>query len=311
MLTEDSLHQVALARAIALAKSNGAALTLVDVIATEPGEIGRMLSEVSGARSDQIEEDVISYHRERMAQMVSIARANGVDVTEAVLQGMPFVEIIRMVLREGHDLVIKGGAPRSGGSVALRGGDMHLLRKCPCPVWILNEAEGATNAVVLAAVDPGVPGDVARESLDRAVLDLASVLAAAGGAALHVVHGWTLEVERALRDGQAVGRKIDVDAMVAAAGAQAQERLARTCASAEIKLPAQRAHLCKAPPGDAVVDIALEVGADTLVLGTAGRTGVSGFIMGNTAETILNRVQASILAVKPPGFESPVRLETR
>ena len=32
----------------------------------------------------------------------------GVEVSEALLQGVPFVEVIRMVLREGHDIVIKG-----------------------------------------------------------------------------------------------------------------------------------------------------------------------------------------------------------
>jgi len=31
--------------------------------------------------------------------------------------------------------------------------------------------------------------------------------------------------------------------------------------------------------------------------------------MGNTAETILNKLDCSVLAVKPPGFETPVILE--
>lgn len=30
------------------------------------------------------------------------------------------------------------------------------------------------------------------------------------------------------------------------------------------------------------------------------------FIRGNTAETILNRIDCSVLAIKPPCFETPV-----
>ena len=33
-----------------------------------------------------------------------------------------------------------------------------------------------------------------------------------------------------------------------------------------------------------------------------------GFIMGNTAETILNQIDCSVLAIKPPGFKTPVTL---
>ena len=45
-----------------------------------------------------------------------------------------------------------------------------------------------------------------------------------------------------------------------------------------------------------------------LVMGTVARDGVSGLIIGNTAETVLDVVRCSVLAVKPPGFVSPIRL---
>jgi nucleotide-binding universal stress UspA family protein len=39
-----------------------------------------------------------------------------------------------------------------------------------------------------------------------------------------------------------------------------------------------------------------------------GRVGIPGFFMGNTAEEILDQIDCSVLAIKPPGFESPVSL---
>lgn len=44
-------------------------------------------------------------------------------------------------------------------------------------------------------------------------------------------------------------------------------------------------------------------------MGTFARIGIAGFFIGNTAEAILEQLQCSVLAVKPPGFVSPVSLE--
>jgi nucleotide-binding universal stress UspA family protein len=44
-------------------------------------------------------------------------------------------------------------------------------------------------------------------------------------------------------------------------------------------------------------------------MGTVARTGISGFLMGNTAETILNQIDCSVLAIKPPDFQTPVTLQ--
>jgi len=35
---------------------------------------------------------------------------------------------------------------------------------------------------------------------------------------------------------------------------------------------------------------------------------VSGLITGNTAETILSQLSCSVLAIKPPGFTTPVKI---
>ena len=48
---------------------------------------------------------------------------------------------------------------------------------------------------------------------------------------------------------------------------------------------------------------------DLLVLGTVARTGIAGYVIGNTAEAVLSQVTCSVLAVKPEGFVSPVAAE--
>jgi nucleotide-binding universal stress UspA family protein len=41
-------------------------------------------------------------------------------------------------------------------------------------------------------------------------------------------------------------------------------------------------------------------------MGTLGRPGTPGVFIGNTAEDVLQTTQASVLAIKPFGFVSPV-----
>jgi len=68
-------------------------------------------------------------------------------------------------------------------------------------------------------------------------------------------------------------------------------------------------HLRRGPAAANIFAVAEEVEADLIVMGTVCRTGMAGFLIGNTAESLLSRVTCSVLAVKPPGFQSPVKLD--
>ena len=47
-------------------------------------------------------------------------------------------------------------------------------------------------------------------------------------------------------------------------------------------------------------------GIDLIVMGTVGRVGIPGLIIGNTTESILEQTKCSVLAIKPEGFKTPV-----
>jgi nucleotide-binding universal stress UspA family protein len=214
-----------------------------------------------------------------------------------------------MVFREGHDIVIKGATSAGHGRGAFKGFDMHLVRKCPCPVWMLMGQGHGKFDRIMAAVDPDPAGDPARLGLDRLVLDLATSLAEREGAEIHVAHAWFLQAERALRHGRYTsGRRGDVDAMVATERQEASARLAHLLEGWP-QVPEAHRHLVEGEPGDVIAAFAEAEEVDLIVMGTVGRTGLSGFVMGNTAETILNAVRCSVIAVKPEGFVSPVKLE--
>lgn len=68
-------------------------------------------------------------------------------------------------------------------------------------------------------------------------------------------------------------------------------------------------HLLEGSPRQDIPAISKEIKADLVVMCTVARTGISGFFMGNTAETILNQLDCSVLAIKPQGFVTPVTFE--
>jgi len=221
------------------------------------------------------------------------------DVDEAPVelvevQDRPWIEIIRRVQRGENDLVIVGRRNAPGahafGSVAKK-----LLRKCPCPVWVVNPIAPLVHERVMAATDLTPVGDRA--------IELAASVARACECHLHVVHAWQLPMSLQM----AAQRNPEGDHA---------ERRAKIQGDAEEQISATLERV--APDVDAEVYVACdspsrlvrrgveELGIDLLVMGTLSREGVPGLLMGNTAERILGKVECSVLTIKPEGFVSPV-----
>ncbi|MBS3981728.1 MAG: universal stress protein [Rhodobacteraceae bacterium] len=307
VLPHDSLVETAMAGAIDLARKTGAALTLVDVVGGIQGELGQRMAAVSGLRIVEIEEDVLAYHRDRLAGLAKRARFEGVKVSEAVLHGIPHVEVVRMVLREGPDILIKGATLAPEGEGILDAVDMNLLRACPCPVWLLTR-DSAPPARLLAAIAAEEASDDTRAGLDRQVLDCA-VGFRDHGAEIAVVHAFTLPGELALRHGRfAAARNGDVDRLAAEARALAQDRVDQLMADYP-QVERDRVIVAQGESATVIAAQTGKTGADTLVMGTVGRIGLPCAIIGDTAQSVLSRITCSVIALKPEGFVSPVTLD--
>lgn len=288
----------ALERAVELAENNEARLTLTDVV--EP-----VASSGFGTTPDY---DLTSLVRDRrteeLADLAAPHLANGGPVATEVAVGTPFIEIIRSVQRNGFDLVIKPAHAPVGPAARLFGStDLHLLRKCPCPVWIDEPGPRSPYRTVLAAVNPAGAGGPA---LDRLILDLATSLGDREDAVVHLVHAWRLEGEDLLRSGRARIPDRDLDVMLADRRNLDAGRLAELISPYGFELGDPRVHLVKGDPARVIVETAEMLSADLLVMGTLARTGVAGLFIGNTAEDVIEQSARPVLAVKPRGFVSPV-----
>ncbi|MCG8547590.1 MAG: universal stress protein [Alphaproteobacteria bacterium] len=297
-------------RARGLAKANGATLTLMHVIQRDIGDHVRFLGGMTDRAMWDLEQQVLQDRHEQLQQLEAAMAEDGIPVDCVVAHGIKFIEIIRQVLRTGHDLVMKEATGRHEGARLFFGSlDLHLLRKCPCPVWIIKQSQRKQYARVLAAVDPHGADDE-RDALNVLIMDLATSLSAMEMSELHVVNAWRLSGEESLRSSPFLRMPDgELDRLVRLERKHRKTMFDELVADYEIENRRRQLHLVKGDARKVIPEIARKKRVELIVMGTVARTGISGLFIGNTAEAILSQIDCSVLAVKPDGFETPVTLE--
>lgn len=299
--------EAALDRAQALAQRNDARLTVIDVIQRRPRDL---FSRLIAPRPEELLE-----HRgqlsERCLQLKRLVQTLDLDdarVAVEVRDGITFVEAIRKVLRDDHDLVIMtpdrwtGVRPFAFGSTT-----MHMQRKCPCPVWVVAPDAPTPYRRILAAIDPAGPDDLAH-GLDRKILELASSLSSSEESQLDVLHAWDLQgADRDMVRSGITNEKAEDILNRARTGYEATVRGLFSKADLDREEPA--IHLPHGKPWEIIPQFAAAEDVDLLVMGTITRTGIAGLFIGDNAELVLQQVSCSVLALKPDGFQTPVTLE--
>jgi nucleotide-binding universal stress UspA family protein len=223
--------------------------------------------------------------------------ARGIQCETRLLEGHPWEVLITEASREGVDLMVVGPhAPIEGHSVreALRGRLLgttadRVVRHAPCPVLVApsddlpRTFQGATWLVGVdfspasrSAVQ--LTGQIARATEGRIVLG--HVVAAPG---VDDGEDETTSWRRVLREEsrkQALQQLRDLATEVGVADLLEGERAAH------------------GPAAETLCDTVSEVGADVLVIGTHGRTGVARLLLGSTAEKSLRHAQVPVLVVR-------------
>ncbi|MBN1545387.1 MAG: universal stress protein [Syntrophaceae bacterium] len=297
-------REMPLERAVNLAKRNQALLTVVEVLEGLPHDAQTFLKP---ADNEGIVKAAVQEITERLESLIAPIKEERVETTSKILLGTPFLEIIREVLRNKHDLVMLIPRKKAKLKDVLFGSrTMHLMRKCPCPVWAIKPTKRKKYARILAAVDPS-PFDEERNALNIKIMEVATSLAELEGSELHVVHCWTPFIEARLRSRSGL-TITEIDKLVRDIRKTYKMRFDQLLGRFNLNALPHKVHLLKGDPAALIVDLARKKRIELVVMGTVCRTGLAGFFIGNTAEKVLQGVDCSVLAVKPDGFVTPVRL---
>jgi len=231
----------------------------------------------------------------KMRQMILNLDAMDLDVKFETLLGEPFVALTHAVQAEGYDLVLAGTRGLAAWEQFLVGSTAkRLTRKCPASVWIVKAEHVGPPNVVLAATDFS---DVSFKAVTEGLW-----VAEQANAEFHLLHVIdAMDVPEYLiakiPEGSSLRQEIN------------EEPKKRLDAFVE-SLPADRTriqvHLSPGTAWKEVGRMALHLAADLIAMGTVGRSGIKGLLLGNTAEKVLATCDCSILTVKPDGFVSPI-----
>lgn len=285
-------------RAVDLALRNGAQLTLACVRedSREP------LPAVDGIDSARLRRLIDRERRKGLNRRVQSLSAKGIRVSGKELSGSVAIEIVREALRGGHDLVVTPAAGENRLREALFGSvELQLMRKCPCPVWVVKASRRGRYLRVLAAIDPEAP-----RPLNRKIIDLALTLAKQEDSELHIVSVWRLYGETELRSFLLDVRRPELNRLLQQARAHSGRVLLDLLSEFRFDGLRRHIHLLHGRASERITELARSSNIDCIVMGTVSRTGIAGLLMGNTAESVLRGVNCSVLTVKPDSFVSPV-----
>lgn len=290
----------ALKQALSLARNNKAALKILIICPELPNS------------HEGYKMSYETFLKERMEQSIRTTKT-ALKINEIELKisieidcgTLPVVRVIRHVLRSTHDLVIKEAEPKQGGK-GFEALDMALLRQCPCPLWLCRPiSHSRDNINVAVAIDPENEEQVGRDLALR-LLQISRSLADSCSGELTIISCWRYQYEDYLRDRIYIKiSKKELNKIVSQTQAEHFFALETLIKEANISSRYQIQHV-KGHPGQMIQPIIEEKNIDVLVMGTVARTGIPGFIIGNTAESVVQQLSCSLLALKPNGFISPV-----
>jgi len=230
-----------------------------------------------------------------MRQMIVDLDAMDLNVKFEVLIGEPCAEITHAVQAEGCDIILAGTRGLGKweqffiGSTAKR-----LIQKCPSAVWVVKAEHPVPPKVVLAATDFS---DVSFKAVKEGLW-----IAQQSNARFHLLHiidslDVSEDVIASLPKGSSVRQEIN---------AEATRRLDAFRDSLGGDPTQIQLHLSLGTPSQEIQRMSQHLAADVIAIGTIGRGGAMGLLLGNTAEKLLDTCDCSILAVKPDGFVSSI-----
>jgi nucleotide-binding universal stress UspA family protein len=286
-------------RALAIARNRQTALEVV-AVADQPAPAMLQLLISLGIAAD--EALAAGELRSQVDALVVAAQQAGVAASGEVLRGDPFAALYDQIVAERHGLLVKAAQPADFVRRVLFGHlDRQLVRRCPCPVWLENPAPWHVPGRVLAAVDPcahpeEASADPHREALNATILALAADVADAVGAELHVAHAWPFHLEVMLQS--RVGYTPEAIDSVARSVRERHQAAVQQLIE-PLRDQITRVHLVKGDAHEELPRLALAESIDLIVMGTVSRSGVPGLLIGNTAETVLDQIECSLLTLKP------------
>ncbi|MGQ0286242.1 universal stress protein UspE [Pasteurellaceae bacterium 22721_9_1] len=195
---------------------------------------------------------------------------------------------------QNYDLVVKyTKEEESLTSLFITPMDWQLLRKCPTPLLMVRDGDWKHQRRILVAVN--VSGDEEyheqfNKELVSLSMDLADQLERGN---IHLVSAYPPTPMNIAIDLPEFHTAEYINSL------RGQHLLNMKALRQHFGISEDHTHVREGFPEEIIPEVAKELEAELVVLGTVGRTGLSAALLGNTAEHVISKLKCNLLAIKP------------
>lgn len=249
----------------------------------------RLIARATGSELHLLVCDARHDHGDQLATLADGLRTEGHSVsTRQEWCETSHRSIITAQQVEGCGLVIKQHLPDNPLKRALlTPDDWKLLRYCPVPVLLVKSERPWRGSNVLAAVDVGSADDE-HQALHACIVSHAFDIASLARGELHVLSAHPAPLLSAADPAFQLKESI-----------AARYREACHAFQQEYGIGNHRLHIAEGSADLLIPQLASQLDAAVVVIGSVARTGLSGALIGNTAEVVLDALESDVLVLKP------------
>ncbi|MER2493039.1 universal stress protein UspE [Catenovulum sediminis] len=294
-------QQKSLKRAIELSQKTDAAITAFLVVYDFSYEMTTMLSQ---DERELMRRCMIEERTQWLEEMLLPYAEHVVQIRPVVVwHNRPFESIIQHTLKHNYDLVVKATHEHHTlRSVIFTPTDWHLIRKCPCPLLLVKEHDWPPQGKILAAIN-AANEEKHHIDLNKNIIETSLFISDLLNATPKLLNCYP---------GTPINLAVEIpefDPTSYRQAIRAHHMRSVLEYAKQYNIEEDNCIIAEGLPEDSISDVAKEIDAELIIMGTVGRTGLSAALLGNTAEHLLDGVNCDVLAIKPHGFVSPITLD--
>lgn len=301
VLNPENEKQYALARAVRLVQEQKAdqkvKITAFLAVYDLSYEMSALLSP---EEREEMHKNIIEQRKLAILPYFEKYADDGIEFSATVVWNNNEAEAISQEVEQHHyDLVVKYTKEQESlKSLLFTPVDWQLLRKCPVPIMIVKDGDWKHQRRILVAVNVSDDENEAHSSFNDELVSLSMDLAQSlDRGNIHLVSAYPPTP---------INMAIDLPEFSSGKNNQSlrgQYLINMKALRQKYGISDDHTHVLEGFPEEIIPQVAKELEAELVILGTIGRTGLSAAFLGNTAEHVISELNCNLLAVKPSNKE--------
>ncbi len=247
---------------------------------------------LSSEEREEMRTGVVAQREEWLETLIQPYRDEGLNLDLKVIwHGRPFESILQECQSFQHDLIIKSAHQHSLlETFIFTPTDWHLIRKATVPLLLVKEHDWPADGNILVALN--FSNEPEQNALNLKLLREASQVAHLVKARLHLVNAVPAP---------AVNIALEVPGFTPEIYNEAIRQHHVTMMAdfaARHHIPTEQTHVLDGLPEDVLPELAQQLDAELILLGSVGRTGWSAALIGNTAEQVIDSLNCDLLVLR-------------